>query len=238
MQYLGGKSRIAKQLVNFMSLERESNMTWIEPFVGSAKVISLVGGHRIGSDINHEMIALFKALQNGYEPPGEVSEEFYNEVKQNQDQYPDHLKAFLSIGCSFGAKRWDVYARNNKGYNYALTSKNSLNRLRPLIQDVEFLCSDYKDLKVPSNSLIYCDPPYKGTSGYGFHFDHEEFYQWCRDKVKQGHLVFVSEYQAPDDFQCVWSKKTFVSVCKDQVSHKEEKLFRVHKPKNFSLRIY
>lgn len=221
-----------------MSLERESSMTWVEPFVGSAKVISLVGGHRIGSDVNHEMIALFKALQNGYEPPGEVSEEFYNEVKQNQDQYPDHLKAFISIGCAFSAKRWSTYARNNRGNNYALDAKNSLNRLRPLIENVEFLSSDYKDLKVPSNSLIYCDPPYKGTTGYGFHFDHEEFYQWCRDKVKQGHLVFVSEYQAPEDFECVWSKRVSVSAAEKKVSYKEEKLFRVHKPKNFSLRMY
>ena len=238
MRYLGGKSRIAKQLVNFMNLEREPNMTWIEPFVGSAKVISLVKGHRIGADINHEMIALFKKIQQGYEPPGKVTEDCYNQVKHDQDSYPDHLKAFLSIGCSFGGIRWGTFAKDKTNRNYALESKKSLMKLKPLIKDVQFTCTDYKDLKLRSKSIIYCDPPYKNTAGYGFEFDHEYFYEWCREKTTEGHLVFLSEYQAPKDFECVWSKKTFVSSGQNKTNYKEEKLFRVHEKPKFKLITY
>ena len=179
MQYLGGKSRIAKQIIDIMSAERLEGMPWVEPFMGSGKVISKVKGRRIGADINHEMIALFKAIRGGWKPPTEVTREFYEEVKNNQGKYTDHLKAFINIGCAFGAKRWGGYAQNNKGDNYALQAFNSLMKLKPHIKDIELFSCDYNSLNIPSRSLIYCDPPYANTAGYGFEFDHDEFYQWC-----------------------------------------------------------
>lgn len=36
--------------------------------------------------------------------------------------------------------------------------------------------------------------------------DHEEFWQWCRERVYDGHKVYISEYQAPDDFIQIWEK--------------------------------
>lgn len=36
-------------------------------------------------------------------------------------------------------------------------------------------------------------------------FDHDKFWQWGRDMSIVGHTVFVSEYNAPADFECVWS---------------------------------
>jgi site-specific DNA-adenine methylase len=64
------------------------------------------------------------------------------------------------------------------------------------------------------NYIIYCDPPYSKQAHYytesGEHvtpFDHEEFWEWCREMSKNN-LVFVSEYKAPDDFDLVWSTKS------------------------------
>jgi len=242
MQYLGGKCRIAKQIIDIMSAEREEGMTWVEPFMGSGKVISLVNGRRIGADVNHEMIALFKAIKGGWKPPTDVSREFWYEVKSNQDKYSDHLKAFLSIGCSFGAVRWKAYARHDPraGHNSAAyNSSRSLMRLKPLIENIELVTCDYKNLAIPKRSLIYCDPPYRNTSGYGFEFNHDEFDNWCRDRVKEGHYVFVSEYSMPDDFQLAWSKEVKVTVApKDNNMAKTEKLFRLHKKPPFKLTLY
>lgn len=239
MRYIGGKSRIARDIVEIMSAERSPNMAWVEPFVGSAKVISLVRGRRIGSDVNIEMIDLFKALREGWEPPSEVSKDFYNQVKNNQHKYPNHLKAFLSIGCSFGAKRWDAYAQNTRERNYALESRNSLMKLKPKIENVEFYSTDYKLLDIPERSLIYCDPPYANTVGYGFEFNHEEFYLWCRAKVAEGHYLFVSEYDMPDDFELVWEREVQVSLSLTNKSlKKKERLYRLHKKPSFSLSMY
>jgi len=238
MRYLGGKSRIAKQIIDIMSAEREEGMTWVEPFMGSGKVISQVSGRRIGADINDEMIALFKAIRGGWKPPTEVTREFYETVKNNQHNYSKHLKAFISIGCSFGAKRWDVYAQDSIGSNYALRAHDSLMRLKPLIEDIELVSCDYRQLEIPKRSLIYCDPPYANTSGYGFEFNHDEFYQWCRNKVYEGHYLFVSEYRMPTDFEEVWSKNVFVSLAHKGRSNKVERLYRLHKKPPFSLKVY
>ena len=237
MRYLGGKSRIAKQIIDIMSAEREEEMAWVEPFMGSGKVISQVSGRRIGADINHEMIALFKAIRGGWKPPAEVSEEFYNEVKHNQSKYSDHLKAFISIGCAFGGKRWSSYAKGD-GRNFAQETYNALMKLKPLIEDIEFHAGDYKALKIPSRSLIYCDPPYVGTAGYGFEFNHTEFYDWCRDRVNEGHYVFVSEYSMPKDFEEVWSRNVHVSLAHKCSARNIERLFRLHKKPPFSLKVY
>lgn len=61
--------------------------------------------------------------------------------------------------------------------------------------------------------LIYNDPPYKGTKTYNTskNFDHNKFYDWCREQAKHN-VVFVSEYNAPDDFECVWEQEVKSSL--------------------------
>lgn len=62
---------------------------------------------------------------------------------------------------------------------------------------------DYQSVPIPENSVIYCDIPYKGTSGYNLKekFDHERFYDWC---AKQTQPVFISSYDMPEDkFTCI-----------------------------------
>lgn len=60
-----------------------------------------------------------------------------------------------------------------------------------------------------------CDPPYSGFTKYKDKFNHDDFWQWCRDKVKEEHKVFISEYNAPDDFRCIWRKEIVSSLTKD-----------------------
>lgn len=53
------------------------------------------------------------------------------------------------------------------------------------------------------------------------------FWQWCREKVQQGHDIFVSEYQAPEDFICVWEKQVNSSLTKNTGAKKNvERLFQ------------
>ena len=74
--------------------------------------------------------------------------------------------------------------------------KESLERL----QSLECLEMDYRDVQLPDGCVVYCDPPYAGTDGYGLHksaFDQEAFWNWAR---KCERLLFISEYSAPVDF--------------------------------------
>lgn len=61
---------------------------------------------------------------------------------------------------------------------------------------------DYRDLYIPDGAVVYCDPPYANTTGYGSAFDRRTFYAWCR-AVGSRHPLFVSEYWMPSDFRCV-----------------------------------
>ena len=66
---------------------------------------------------------------------------------------------------------------------------------------MQSLQKSYDDIYIEENSVIYCDPPYNNTAQYVTgDFDNNAFFDWCR---KQKELVVVSEYEAPDDFQCV-----------------------------------
>lgn len=86
-----------------------------------------------------------------------------------------------------------------------LESLERLERLQSLEclerpQSLESLEMDYRDVQLPDGCVVYCDPPYAGTDGYGLHksaFDQEAFWNWAR---KCERLLFISEYSAPVDF--------------------------------------
>lgn len=71
-----------------------------------------------------------------------------------------------------------------------------------------------------------CDIPYKGTTKYKDDFNYEAFYDWCRDMKAKGNVVFVSEYEMPEDFKCVWQGEINSSLTKETGAKKGlEKLF-------------
>ena len=92
----------------------------------------------------------------------------------------------------------------------SLQSLESLERLERLErlgrQNVQIVASadDYRNYVYHDGDVVYCDPPYAGTNGYGREFDHEAFWQWCRTRAFP---VYVSEYRAPEDFISIWCKE-------------------------------
>lgn len=165
---------------------------WVEPFVGGCGMIRNVKGFRIGADSNYYMIALWKAIQSGWSPPLELSKQLYYEIKANPYDYDPALTAFAMVGCSFGGAWANGYANPVGNRNYVDESRRSCLKLAPFIKDVEFVSCDYQDLEIPSNSIIYCDPPYANTKGYKDCFDHRKFWDWCRQKSAEGNMVYIS----------------------------------------------
>ena len=81
-----------------------------------------------------------------------------------------------------------------------------LERLESLGEEAPIVVStdDYRNYVYHDGDVVYCDPPYAGTTGYGREFDHDAFWQWCRTR---DFPVYVSEYRAPEDFISIWCKE-------------------------------
>jgi len=216
MKYMGSKNRIAKEILPIM-LEKRENRTWVEPFVGGANMIDKVQGKRIGADVNPYLIDALIAIRDCVidlpKNNKEFTEENYKELRKN-DNYKH--KGYAGFAFSYSGKwlgGWRRYGFNKRDYVNE-SYKNAINQ-SPLLQGVRLVNESYLDLQIPENSLIYCDPPYEGTTKYKDGFNHTEFWDWCRQKAKEGHIIFVSEYNAPNDFKCVWEKKIVSSLTKD-----------------------
>jgi DNA adenine methylase len=75
-------------------------------------------------------------------------------------------------------------------------------------------------------AVIYCDIPYEGTQGYSSSFNHDEF--WERAKyLSQKNIVFVSSYEAPEEWECVWKKEKRMTLSKNKREIRCEKLFKL-----------
>jgi len=225
MMYMGSKNRIAKHLLPIILKDRKQGQWYVEPFVGGANMIDKVDGNRVGLDSNQYLISFFNALKSGWLPPNEVTKCFYYEVKNNKDDYPLELVCFVGFLCSFGGKWFGGYAHNKQGYNYAGIGRRSVLKQLEKIQSCKFVHKKYQDLEFNSKCIIYCDPPYEGTTKYKDDFNHSEFWEWARNKSIEGHSIFVSEYNAPKDFKCVKSLEASEKINKNNYSKRVEKLF-------------
>lgn len=125
---------------------------------------------------------------------------------------PDELRCVVQLaldGVVGGRERYLAYKaavrrlgkRENSVRLQHLEHLQNLERLQNLDRLTVFR-RDYRDLNIPPGSVVYCDPPYASTTGYGIAFDHKAFYSWCRAVGKRFPL-FVSEYWMPPDFRCV-----------------------------------
>ena len=226
---MGSKRRIAKDIIPIMLKDRKEGQYFYDLFVGGGNLLEKIGGNRIANDNNEYLIELFKYMQkDNFELPF-VGEEKYKEIQKNRENYPKWLVGYVGFQLSFGAKFFGGYRRDKAGVrDYENEAQQNLKAQQNLIKDVSFLCGSYDEVELVPNSIIYCDIPYKDTTKYNTSkgFDYDKFYNWCVEKHKEGHKVFISEYYMPEDrFECVWEKEIANSLAKG--SKGNEKLFIV-----------
>ena len=215
MKYMGSKNRIAKHILPIILKDRKENQYYVEPFVGGANMIDKVGGLRIGGEFNKYIANMWIELEKGLIPKNNYTKQEYDFIKNNKDSCL-YEKGYVGICCSYSGKWFGGFAgkvatkQGIRDYQDE-AHRNLLNQVKN-IKKVQFKHSSYDELEIPSNSIIYCDPPYDGTTQYKDSFDSSKFWQWCREKANQGHQVFISEYNAPDDFECLWQQEVKSSL--------------------------
>lgn len=238
MQYMGSKNRYAKEVVPIIQKYIDDNNIeqYLEPFVGGANVIDKIKcDKRVGCDLNEYLIALLQKVQKDVsEVPNFILYNEYKEVKSNKGEYEKWYQGLIGF-CSFGSKFWGGYARNSKDDITGERTKSyfkSIKKQSQNIKDVTFCNMSFQDIPKEKikGCVIYCDPPYRGATKYKTDtFPYEEYYDWCREMSKDN-IILCSEYNMPDDFECIWSKETTTQInsnknANDDKNIRTEKLF-------------
>lgn len=229
MRYIGGKSRTARRIVAAIMDHARSRgplTRWVEPFMGGGS--TMVAASRLGvfnnvhaSDIDPLVVAYWTAIRDGWVPVTDVTYEEYVSVRDAPEHYALAHVAHVAYNCSFGGKRWGGFARGKKENgdprNFADESSRRDTATAPYLAWTTIACTDYAGVlsSVGPGDVVYCDPPYQGTTGYATGaFDHAGFWDAASSAVNRGALVYVSEYAHPDHIrtEAVWSSTQAKSV--------------------------
>jgi len=240
MVYLGSKRRIAKHIVPIIQSYINENTTgYLEPFVGGANIIDkIVCPRKEGHDVHKQLIALLRKAQQDIDNiPDFISEEEYHKVRLNRGEYPDWYVGLVGFCSTYSSKYFGGYVKPEGNCGRVL-SEERIRNLKKQAKDlcgINFLHNDFREITPQhySDWVIYCDPPYKGATGYatGGAFPYDEFYSWCK-KMALHNMVLISEYNMPEGFECIFEipQKVLVDsgrTAGDSGNNRVEKLFIV-----------
>lgn len=233
MKYMGSKNRIAKEILPIILKDRKENQYFVEPFCGGLGTMDKVTGFRIASDKNKYLIEMWKGLQEDRLRYYDITKDLYskarNEYNKNiNSEFDDFQIGWIGFMGSFNGRFFDGgYSGQTDTRNYVDEQIRNTEKQIPLLHGIEFKSGNYNEIEIPDNSIIYCDIPYNNTKQYATSkvFDHDKFWQWCRDMTMKGHKVFISEYSAPEDFICLWSKTVSNAMNTTKTYKPVERLF-------------
>ena len=244
--YHGGKQRIGKQLAEVIvdesiDIAEEEGIEikgYCEPFCGMLGVFRHIpelfedaGLFRLkykAGDTNESVIKMWKAAVDGWRPPTKCTKKEYENLKYAK---ASAKKGFVGHQCSFGGKNFRGYVKERCTGTKIQNGSENVREVAAELKNVKFTNTDYSQFSSLKGYIIYCDPPYGKYSDYYdedhrmLSFDHEAFWQWCREMSKHN-MIFISEYNAPKDFELITAIKSYVSYGSNQTQN-EERLFFV-----------
>jgi DNA adenine methylase len=239
MKYQGSKNRHAKEILPIMLKDRKDGQWFYDLFCGGGNICDKVKDNIIANDSNRYAIGALRLIRDNIDKlpkdNTETNENQYKKIKNQKCNTKEDIetKGYFGFALSYGGKWFGGWCRDreNKRDYVGEAYRNALKQ-SPNLQNVIFENKSYDEVELEPHSIIYCDIPYKGTTKYNTaKFDYDKFYEWCVKKTQEGHRVFISEYNMPEDrFECVWQKKVNSSLTKNTGAKKNiEKLWVVRK---------
>lgn len=229
--YQGGKSRIAKQIVDIIFKENEINeyTKFYDLCCGSGSISIELRNRGIKPQniimLDKSPWGLFWQTVGSGQFNMKKFEEYINNIPKDVSEIQNHIKdlykqpanidtvyKFLLLqASSFGSKA--VYLKSDKEWatssfrSYWTPTETSsrrspvnpmmpmpstlINRVRNIVLYMDGIKGIYDNIEnltdFEDNSVIYIDPPYQNTSGYGYDFDIHEYIN------KLNKTVYVSE---------------------------------------------
>lgn len=252
MTYFGSKARLVKDICPIInSYIKENNIkNFYDVFCGSANLTDKIECENIyASDLSPTLIALHIQAQKDFSqiPTSQTREKFNlarDEYKiilknlsnkkiledyQNLISMPLYEMGAYEWYCTFSARGFSGgYGVEARGRDlFQERRKNHEKQAKEeKYQKINFSQGSYTDIKIPPNSLIYCDSPYKGTKPYQInpHFNHAKYYEWLKEKSKTN-PIFISEEWMPEDFNSIWEKEAKRTGGASAIHHTTEHLY-------------
>jgi len=171
MRYLGGKSRLGGQIVRAILDDLGVRRIGVAVDLcsgadGVTHRLADVADKVIAVEAHPGLVNLMRAVQGGWVPPEQVSEDEYK--ASFAVDWSDPLATFMGFACSFAGMWRKAYSHGTKraaprGFAYP-ASRSTVKRMR---LNVEHVHGDALTHGVPSNAqVVYSDPPYEGTATY------------------------------------------------------------------------
>ncbi|GAI33501.1 unnamed protein product, partial [marine sediment metagenome] len=179
LRYPGGKNKLLNFLQSFLPKSNEISGNYIEPFVGGGSVfLSIKPNNAILSDLNNELIELYKGIRNY---PHKVWETFcsfpegkkaYYQIRDSSyNLQPLYYRAartlYLNRTCFKGMWRHSPNGNFNVGYGgeerrWAITHQNIV-ELSKLLKNAKLFVYDFEKIldNVNDGDFMFLDPPYK-----------------------------------------------------------------------------
>jgi hypothetical protein len=203
VRYLGGKSRHAKAIASVINPIRAGRTLW-DPFCGGLASAAAFGGELVCSDVHPGLIALYCQIQQdpefleAFEAPGLLTRELYAAAKAADASCP--VATLIRLGGAYGGDLAGGFV--GKDWNGACRLGQTVRSLRRQFRALgaaRFACVDFVRDRAPgaaAGAVLYLDPPYPETTGYGVPFDHVQFLARARAWAAVSD-VWVSGYEWP-----------------------------------------
>lgn len=239
MQYMGGKAKIARRIVAAILEDTDQRDVWYEPFVGGGNVMEHATPHFArcaGTDIHPDLIMMWQHVASGGQVPEFISREEYEALRHAE---PSWLRGYAGFGASYGGKWFGGYSDGRPyqderrhlsrvGASFRCVSRQGTLFAR---YGVKFSCGPFGRFVPPPGAVVYCDPPYAGTTAYSStgSLNYRHFYQTLTEWSKN-RFVYVSEYSIPKNVsaEVVWEFRKPVALERDDNRRiAVERLFRI-----------
>jgi DNA adenine methylase len=179
LRYPGGKRRMLPFLSEHIRPSDEIHGCYIEPFVGGGAVFFWLQPKRaLLSDVNHELIDLYKCIR--INPQGvwkafkgiPEGKETYNQMRKLRPSDLDPVMGaarllYLNRTCFKGMWRHNGQGQFNVGYGGTarrwVITQDDLDSVSELLQSASIVCSDFEPIIDDSKAgdFIFVDPPYR-----------------------------------------------------------------------------
>lgn len=220
LPYKGSKKKISKKIVEIIKQNFGTDKPVYDLFGGGGAItceLMLNSFDVVYNELDKSVVGMFeKALtaDSDYLKSLIISrEEFYSIREKEIKTVDDELKLLINsfgnnrtgylYGTDIADKKYNLAKEllgNNQYKNYRQQAlyKMQLERLEQLERPLQITNKSYEDFSGVEDAILYLDPPYEGTSGYGNTFDSQVFYDWAF-KIAKRNIILISSYTVSDD---------------------------------------